>query len=215
MEKSVAAKAMDDVQSTLRPFFKQHGFRMRARTCNRGTPDGLTQVINFQMGRFDPPGIQFIPVFRENRYGSFTVNAGIYVPEIALAEHYWVKPGSFAQEVDCCIRVRLGQLAGESDIWWNLPASEETLTDLRTRFERDVFPFFLQLEDRESILIQLEHGRGSFSPRIPRAIILAARGEREKARDLLIQQIRSTEDPKHVEYVQQIAGRIGLGRIEF
>lgn len=205
---------MDDLQEKLRPFLREHGFRSQARTCNRTTSDGLIHVINFQMGRFDPPGTNFIPWFRENRYGSFTVNLGVYVPEIALAEYYWVKPRPFAQEVHCCIRTRLGQLGGESDIWWHLPSGETTVRDLRTRFERDAFPFFARVDGRDSILRELEEGRGSFAPRIHRAIILAARGQTENARELLSEQIRSSNSAKHSEHVQDIAVRIGLARID-
>lgn len=205
---------MDDLQSHLRLFLKEHGFRMQARTCNRTTSDGLTQVINFQMGRFDPPATNFIPWFRENRYGSFTVNLGVYIPEIALAEYYWVKPRPVAQEVYCCIRKRIGELSGESDVWWRLPSTETTVRDLRSRFERDAFPFFARLDGRDSILRELEAGRASFAPRVDRAIILAARGQTEKARELLREQITSSDSAKHSEHVQAIAVRIGLGRID-
>jgi hypothetical protein len=54
MARTESANAMDDLQSELRPSLKEHGFRMRARTCNRTTPDGLIHVINFQMGRYAP-----------------------------------------------------------------------------------------------------------------------------------------------------------------
>ena len=35
------------------------------------------------MGSFDPPGTTHIPGLRENLYGRFTVNLGVYVPEVA------------------------------------------------------------------------------------------------------------------------------------
>jgi hypothetical protein len=213
MAKTESAKAMDDLPSRLRPFLKEHGFRMQARTCNRTTSDGLTHVINFQMGHFDPPGTNFIAGFRENRYGCFTVNVGVYVPEIAVAQHYWVKPRVFAQEVDCCIRVRLAQLSGESDLWWKLPAGERTIANLHLRFERDAFPYLSRLQDRDSVLQELDRG-GSFAPRIPRAIILAARGELDSARDLLREQMKSSNSLKHSEYVRELANRLGLGQIE-
>jgi len=54
--KSEPVREMDALQAALKPDLKRWGFRSRARGYNRATSDGLTQVIEFQMGRFDPPG---------------------------------------------------------------------------------------------------------------------------------------------------------------
>src|SRR5436190_21871644 len=81
--KSETAKQMDGLQAALRPTLQRWGFRGRGRTFNRTTQDGLTQVITFQMGSFDPPGTTHIPGLRENMYGRFTINLGVYVPEVA------------------------------------------------------------------------------------------------------------------------------------
>lgn len=216
MAKTKAAEDMDRLQANLRPFFKEHGFRMQTRTANRITSDGLTHVINFQMGRFDPPGTSYIPWFRKNLYGKFTVNVGVYVPEVATL-HYRSKERSFAPEVECCVRMRLGHLGGElADRWWDLPGSQGTETDLRRRFETDAFPFLARLESRDLLLREFEANPSIGGPgsRITRAIMLAARGQTEPARNLLSAQIRGTSNMKHIEYVQRLAEQIGLGRIE-
>ena len=205
---------MDEVQWQLRPLFKEHGFRMRLRTCNHTTADGIVHVINFQMGRHDPPGTYEIPGLRENLYGRFTVNVGIYVPEIASVR-YGKKTSDFAQEVDCCIRRRLAQLASDSDLWWDLPAMQGALADLRLRLERHALPFLAKHEDRTAVLRQLESevdGTGG-PPRIFRAIILGHRGEIEQARKLLQEQIHGAS-AEHIKHVQDIADRLNLGRIE-
>jgi hypothetical protein len=89
-EKSDIAKSLDGLQAKLRPVLKDYGFRARGRTFNRTTSDGLTQVVNLQMGRFDPPGTTYVPGLRDNLYGKFTVNLGAFVPEVAstLAERH-------------------------------------------------------------------------------------------------------------------------------
>ena len=207
---------MDRLQAKLRPFLNEHCFRMQARTANRRTSDGLTQVINFQMGRFDPPGTSYIPWFRKNLYGKFTVNVGIYVPEVAILRH-GSKERSFAPEVECCVRMRLGHLGGElADRWWDLPGNQRTEADLRRRFETDAFPFLARLENRDLLLQEFEAnpGIGGPSTRITHAIILAARGLTEPARSLLSAQIRGSTSIKHIEYILRLAEQIGLGRIE-
>jgi hypothetical protein len=217
MARSKAAEEMDELQEQLRPLLEEHGFRMRSRTCNRATFDGLIHVINFQMGRFDPPGTSYVPWFRKNRYGKFTLNVGVYVSEVAST--FGIRAHPFAQEVDCCIRARLGALGPErADRWWDLPARPKATADLRTRIERDAFPFLARFESRDSVLQELGRaeevsGVGG-PPRIVCAIILAHRGQVENARNLLATQIRLAADPKHTEYVHTLADRLGLGRID-
>jgi hypothetical protein len=75
MAKSIYAQAVDDIQAALRPFLKSRGFRFRGRTFNRTTEDGLTEVVNIQMGVWDPPGTTYIPGLRENLHGLFMVNS--------------------------------------------------------------------------------------------------------------------------------------------
>lgn len=218
MAKTESARAMDELQMRLQPGLKECGFRMRSRTFNRTTSDGLTHVINFQMGRFDPPGTSYIPWFRKNLYGKFTINIGVYAPEVAMAK-YGNRPCSAVQEVECCVRMRLAHLSGElSDRWWDLPAGSKTEADLKRRFERDAFPFLARFDHRDSLLHELEHNQDIAAsggpPRITRAVILAARGQLEEARDLLRTQVRLAEDQGHSEYVQGLAERLGLRRID-
>jgi hypothetical protein len=59
--KSKFAIAVDQLQSALRPLLKSRGFKVPGRTFNRLTEDGLTQVVNLQMGPSDPPGTTYVP----------------------------------------------------------------------------------------------------------------------------------------------------------
>jgi hypothetical protein len=61
MPKSTYAEAVAEIQSALRPVLKARGFKVRGRTFNRGTEDGLTLVISIQMGASDPPGTTYMP----------------------------------------------------------------------------------------------------------------------------------------------------------
>ncbi len=151
--KSKPVQVMDGVQASIRPFLKELGFRARARAFNRITSDGITQVIEFQMGRFDPPGTHYVG-FKKNWYGKFTVNVGVYVPEL----HEYIFPGarlSFIHEYDCWVRERLGHLGPEGqDIWWELEAIPQQAADVFNRIERDALPFLAKFETREAILEQ-------------------------------------------------------------
>lgn len=211
---------MDELRATVRPFLKELGFRARWRAFNRPTSDGLTQVIEFQLGRFDPPGTQYVG-FRQNVYGKFTVNVGVYVPEV---DKYTFPVGgerSFVHEYDCCIRQRLGNLGPERrDIWWDLEATKvhNQAAEVVRRLERDAFPFFAQFENRDAILNRWMQETtppytGGNPPRIVCAIILAIRGRRDEAQSLLAAQAREHRNHPHSAYVHALADKLGLGEL--
>ena len=216
MVKTQFSKAMAEVQAKIRPNLSQSGFRVRGRTFTRTTVDGLTQVVQFQMGRFDPPGAYEIPGFRDNLYGKFTVNIGVYIPEVAIARGY---VPSKIQECDCPIRVRLGNLGPRQvDTWWNLLHIDESAADVWRRLERDGLPFLARFENRDAILKEWA-GEAitahSSRHRIDSAIILAARGQHADSRALLMTQARTSPSPKHLEFLRELAGRLGLDALEF
>ena len=203
--KTKSAADMDDVQSQLRLFLEELGYRWRARTCNRKTNDGLTHVLYFQLGQ-------------RSLQGKFTLNVGVYVPEAASAQYGSAEP-SFVQEPSCCIRRRLGELGPEQrDLWWKLPLRWFEIPGLKRRLKRDALPFLARFETRDSILQELTPLKGNTGGGMPNrivcAILLAHRGESEAARAMLAAQIHETANPGHADYIQKLSERLGLGRIE-
>jgi hypothetical protein len=217
MATSEFAKAVDSIQSSLRPLLKERGFKVRGRSFNCTTEDGLTQVVNFQMGQSDPPGTTYIPGLRENLHGLFTINLGVYIPEVA-AVHGGGIAKSWVQDYQCSIRDRLGHISGsEKDIWWQARVDPEIVHDLQTCLVNYGFPFLNRFANRDSILAEL-HGEGKnlshcSVPRIVCAIIRANRHEVEIARELLSEQAKETWNPRHPDYVRGLAQRMGLGLI--
>ena len=214
-QKSDLAKTLDELQARLRPTLKEWGFRARGRAFNRATPDELTEVIQLQMGSFDPPGTTYIPGLRENRYGMFTVNLGVFVPEVA--EQYGSgAPKSFIQEYHCCVRTRLALLGPEHrDVWWEIGSNDALVEEMLRRLTRDALPFFRQFESRDAILHEwLGVAKSPFAitpPRIVCAIILVRRGQKNDARALLAAQAQETLNPGHPAYVRQLSEKLGLG----
>ena len=216
--KSDATKVLDDLQVKLRPALKERGFRVRGRAFNRVTSDGLTEVVQLQAGRFDPPGTTYFPGLRENLYGKFTVNLGVFVPEVA--ELYEWPTKSFVQEHYCCIRTRLSFLGQtRRDVWWNVRADEVLIEELMQRLVQDAIPFFRKFETRDAILgqwlavPQSPDGIGIVPPRIICAIILARRGRSQDARVLLAAQVRETLNPGHPAFVRRLSDKLGLGEL--
>jgi hypothetical protein len=214
-EKSDFAKTLDELQNRLRSTLRDHGFRSRGRTFNRTTSDKLTEVIQFQMGSYDPPGTTYIPGLRENLYGKFTVNLGIFVPEVAQ-HHGGGRPKSFVQEYHCCIRTRLAVIGPKRrDVWWDISGDPALADELVDRLAQDAFPFFRMFDTRDKILAEwltVPRSPFAFSPtRIVCAIILTSRGQFDQARALLAAQAKEITSPGHPAYVRGLAERLGLG----
>ncbi|MGH8029270.1 MAG: DUF4304 domain-containing protein [Arenimonas sp.] len=207
---------MDGIQRALKPSLVGHGFRARGRTFNRVTADGLTQVVNLQMGSSDPPGTTYIPGLRENFHGLFTINLGVYVPEDSELRRGLAK--AWVQVHDCCIRSRLGQTSGSpQDIWWQARNETTVVADVQSMLLSFGLLFLDRFASRDQILSELE-GCGANEehcnvPRIVSAIILCRRGETDAARALMAAQTHETLNRNHPAYVRELALRMGLGEI--
>lgn len=218
MAKSTYAHAVDELQKALRPYFKAQGFRVRGRTFNRTTEDQLTQVVNVQMGASDPPGTTYIPGLRENLHGLFTVNLGVYVPEVARL-HGSGEAKSWIQDYHCCIRARLGEATGEdTDLWWPARFEQAVVDDVQKRLESGGLAFLDRYATRDKILAEWTHepdnaGTGS-PPRIVMAIILTQRRQTDRARRLLARQAQDNHNPRHPDYVRGLAEELGLGKLD-
>lgn len=214
MSVSEFAKAVNEVQRALRPSLKEQGFKVRGRTFNRVTEDGITQVINLQMGASDPPGTNYIPGLRANMYGLFTVNLGVYIPEVAALHGGRAK--SWVQEYYCSIRDRLGPVSGTTrDLWWHAHNPDDAVADIQPRLLSHGLPFLDRFRSKDLILIELGgHEYNSdhcATPRIVCAILLATRGHTGSARALLAAQILESHNRHHPAYVRDLAARMGLG----
>lgn len=120
------ATAMNAVVSLVRPVLKPAGFRKRGNAFNREAAPGLVHVIHFQMGRFSPPGTAGIPGLRQNLYGKFTVNLGVYLDQVNRFQDL-PPAGNFVSEYSCQLRRRLGFLLDPpEDRWWPLDNPAET-----------------------------------------------------------------------------------------
>jgi Domain of unknown function (DUF4304) len=217
MGKTGFSVAADAIEKCLRPWLRERGFAARTRTFNRATADGLTHVINLQMGRFDPPGTVQIPGHRENLYGYFTINLGVFIPEVSLIVHGPRK--GWVRECDCCIRARLGALGEGQDEWWPVRPTADVVDDVRGRLAEDGLPWFERYRSREQILEEMAQRHdnwGASPPRILSAIILAARGRSDQARTLLMAQASESlpSNPRHAGYVRELAMKLGVGSID-
>jgi hypothetical protein len=218
MPASEFSKAVDEVQRALRPSLKDLGFKVRGRTFNRVTEDGLTQVVNLQMGASEPPGTTYIPGLRENMHGMFTVNLGVYIPEVSEM-HGGGPAKSWVQEYYCSIRSRLGPASGSAqDLWWYARDPTAAVADIQPLLLSYGLLFLDRFRTRDLILGELDgHGENlehCAVPRIVCALILSKRGHVDSARALMAAQaLESRNNRNHPTYVRELALRMGLGAV--
>ena len=199
MPKTRVAKELDQIQAVVGRCLKPLGFKVKGRTFNRPTIDGLVQVINFQ----------------KDRYGDrFAVNFGVYIPEVA--EHMDNEAvGAWVQEYHCNVRARLGPTGIDgNDMWWVVRDPEAIGSKLRTRIENDCVPYLDRYATRDLILSALEHRLdevGAFgAPRLIGAIIHNGKGENERTRELLEEQLQFSKTRAHEDYVRDLAAELGV-----
>lgn len=160
------------------------GFRKRANRFNRRMPDDrIVHVIELQLARhegFEAPGSLGL---HPGYYGTFTVNIGVYVPEVA-----WRPPsqGGWVAAHDCRIITSIGALLAEPQSpWWpvgSVDAADVVLDALVTR----VLPWLDRLTGVEAILQVHDLAPELLGPRVqasrwPYELYLS-RGRTEEAR---------------------------------
>lgn len=170
------------------------------------------------MGASELPGTTYIPSLRENLRGFFTINIGVYVPEVA--RYYGGgEAKSWIQEYHCCVWVRLSDAYGkEKDIWWPVRSDDAVIIDVRRCLELGGIPFLERYSTRDKKISEWsdrsENIGASSPPRIVMAIIFVERGEIDRARELLARWVLEARNQGHVEHVRKLAKELELGCLD-
>jgi hypothetical protein len=207
------AEAMAQIVRTLAPLFKKAGFRKRRHSFNRLVEDGVVHVVDLQMGPYEPPGTVEIPGLRENLYGLFCVNLGVYVAEMGDEGG---RGGSWINEYGCDLRKRLGELIppGDQDVWWSLADPPASTHDVEAALTEHGLPWLDGLSSRRNILDRYYLFGASALGMPPRARIDIARvhlalGDEEAADRELRLHWNDSLEPGHREYFAGVLKQLG------
>ena len=109
---SEIAKRIDAIiKEGLAPLLKNEGFKKKARYFDREHENRI-ELINIQASKWN-----------EGNEGQFTVNVGVYYPEIEKVTDALPVNG-LPKEFDCTIRERIGHLSQDNkDTWWKINSS--------------------------------------------------------------------------------------------
>jgi hypothetical protein len=207
MPKSEYAVNLTTIVSEVdKQLLKGKGFIKKGNYFNRTTEDGLIQVIGFQSGQY-----------AKSEYGTFVINSGVFVPEIATFFNW--KPKAFAYEYDCAEALRGRISAGKStndngisnEVWFSLSDEPlKTVDIIISLIERECTEFLNKLETKERVLAFLKAKPKVVNDRVVLAAMLLHRGEKDEAMSLLKEQYAITENKFHKEYLIKLAERLSL-----
>lgn len=166
------AKRIDSiVQERLAPLLKKNGFKKKARNFYREYSDRV-EVINVQASQWN-----------EGNEGKFTINVGVYYPEISKILEAPPVKGAL-KEYDCTVRERIGLLTPENkDQWWQIDGSVNDLEiseNVANQVEKICLPWFSKMSDLENVKNHVVKNMAFVA-----AGIALFQGNREEASDLI------------------------------
>ena len=166
------AKRIDSiVQERLAPLLKKNGFKKKARNFYREYSDRV-EVINVQASQWN-----------EGNEGKFTINVGVYYPEISKIIEAPPVTGE-PKEYDCTVRERIGLLTPENkDQWWQIDGSVNDLEiseNVANQVEKICLPWFSKMSDLENVKNHVVKNMAFVA-----AGIALFQGNREEASDLI------------------------------
>ena len=108
MAASRKARLNSILRGWVSPYLKPLGFRQQKITFDKESK-GATWLVDFQWGSFG-----------KAEDARFTINCGIFVPQVFCAYYDCPEPACL-QDYHCCIRDRIGHVAKLGhDKWWDL-----------------------------------------------------------------------------------------------
>ena len=131
------------VSKTVWPHFKSLGYKKSGNNFRfYNEKDGLGKIVNFQKS-----------IFYDKQHIHFTINIGIYSLEI---DKYRSSPqlGAKFLEYNCPIRIRVGALLGERDIWFDLNNDiDETklYSKIEDTFIKNILPYLSKFDSQKDV----------------------------------------------------------------
>ena len=161
-------KRIDEtIRLGLAPLLKQQGFSKSGRNFHRLSGKAW-QVVNVQASQGN-----------SDASGKFTINVGVYVPEVAVLAGQAPIAGK-PKEYECTVRERMGELMpGGADHWWALLPSTD-LAVVATSVTQAVTAYGLPWLEAHASVEQVAQALAS-QPSVMSAAAALAAGDRDEA----------------------------------
>ena len=211
MEKSEFVHQLDAIQDAANLVLRPLGFRKRGRSHNRITPQGLVQVVNFQMGEY-PIGNYVIPGIRESSYGTFVVNLGVLLP--CIYRLYKFPMPKTVRDGHCSIRSRLHHENGNE--WFSFTNDTvATPANIVGLLRQEGIPFLFQFESYNDVISYFStHGALPDQNRgrscLEAAVVSRELGDIDASNRLFEQAHHDSNHKDFQSYVVEVAARFGF-----
>ena len=159
------------------------------------------QVVNFQMGRI--------------LHGRFTIDLGVYVPEMVLDEHE--RRDGWVNEDNCQLRRRIGSLLDQpGDVWWSLDDTAEASSAASHALEGAGLPWLDRVSSRQKILDAYELSGTAGVGLMPRGAVqiawLVKESDRARAEAILREYLQGAL--RHPDHWEPLTGWLRAGGFE-
>jgi len=220
--KSPIVVRLDEIQSRIGKSLQPLGFKRKGRTFRRETDHEVLQIIALQAGPFEigPPLPPSVSYMRPDLYGKFTINLGVFVPEIHERTNPPVTKSRVINDAYCSIRTRLSHIGEGEDVWWSvLDCDDEDIEDIIALLLHVGIGFLDRFRTRE-LIVRDWISENERIGRLDVAMILLRHGDKQGARRLFEDHLKVSEaegsEPfrvNHRSYVRELAARLGLGEL--
>lgn len=192
------------IKEGFQELLKPLGFKKKANNFYLQL-DTVGQIINVQKSRWG------------NKDSiSFTINAGIFVPE------YWLKFDNFSDKVlpayptetQCLIRKRIGELRNQDDTWYDIKEGtdeQELIAEMRKNLTNFILPYFSRLSSIEKMLQELDSADVMMPP-IGKLILYGEFGQFDKAKREYEQLLSNSTSLPFLMTVKEHGQKYGLDK---
>ena len=203
VSKSKIANLVDEIQELIGPFLIRREYQLRNRTFSRHLDDGLIHLIEFGLARST-----------SSYYGKFTVDLGIFIPEVYSTFEKEEKP-KYITTHHCEFVRRLPSLEeGVEDRWWDACEVSNSSNDIVNLLQKYGLPFLESLTTRDNIYQAWQKSGNSIGlpprGRLTMAIILTKIGRNLEALELIYEEIKNSEHKQYIEFVKNIANQLDI-----
>jgi hypothetical protein len=180
------------INNSLTPLLKINGFR-KSGSVFISQSKTVYWLVDIQKSRWN-----------DKQEANFTLNCGIYIPEVVSGGYTIRKVPIRPSLMDCCLSVRIGILnTPPNDKWWNITNTNneveednDIISEIRASVTRKLLPFLKRFESQEKVLAFLTNPPSNISDKFvsPRnevirfiyaAFIYAGQGNTIKAKEAM------------------------------
>ncbi len=176
--KTACETKFDEIIKFVHQILKPLKFKKKQNNFYRQL-DEVGQVINFQKSSF----------YSKNDI-HFTINIGIFEPKFWSSSKAKEIP-KFPKEYECFLRLRIGKLKSDRDIWYDVNQEDELENTIKSDLNDFILPFFEKLNSIEKLIEFITNNHG-FAHNSEKMKFLVAHNELGKAKELYTVLLKTT-----------------------